>query len=181
MRFPLPLLRRDRGGGWSKAPLHLPPHANGFGVGHRDIRPTHDLPGGDIVQQRNLMRETDRQRALGQAALCRHELAPDRVAAFAVERLPGAQLALGDRHDITAKISRLPGRLAAQCRRQHRHAEFQPDQMVGLVHRRVPAAGIGPEAVFLEAGAGVVVWRLQHDIDAPAQIARNTGARYSLL
>src|SRR3954468_21038341 len=43
--------------------------------------------------------------------------------------------------------------------------------MVRLVHRGIPAGGVGLEAVLLETGSGVFVWRLQHDVNAPAQIA----------
>ena len=64
-----------------------------------------DLAGGDVAQQRHLVRQADRQRALGEAALGRHQLAPHRVAALAVERLAGAQIALGDRHDVAAQAA----------------------------------------------------------------------------
>src|SRR5262249_55574703 len=108
-----------------------------------------------------------------EATLCRDKLAPDRVAAFAVEHLPGVQVAFGDGDGIAAPFSRLADRFAAQRRRQYRHAKFEADQVVGLVHRRVPTARVGLEAVFPEAVAGVFVRRLQYDIDAPAQVAED--------
>ena len=43
--------------------------------------------------------------------------------------------------------------------------------MKRLVHRRIAAALIGRQAVLLEAGGGVIVLRLEHGVDAPAQIA----------
>ena len=48
--------------------------------------------------------------------------------------------------------------------------------MVWLVHRRVASAGIGLQAVLLEAIGGVIVRRLQHHIHAPTQVAKNRTA-----
>jgi hypothetical protein len=42
--------------------------------------------------------------------------------------------------------------------------------MVGLVHRRIAPGGIGWQSVLFEARRGVVVFRFEHDIDAPAQV-----------
>jgi hypothetical protein len=52
------------------------------------------------VSQFDMAGEPDRQRAVGEAVLGRGELAPDRIAALAVERLAGAKFALGDGDDI---------------------------------------------------------------------------------
>ena len=48
--------------------------------------------------------------------------------------------------------------------------------MIGLVHRRIAAAGIGRQAVLLEAGGGIIVAGFEHHVDAPAQIARHRRA-----
>ena len=42
--------------------------------------------------------------------------------------------------------------------------------MKGLVHRRVPPARVGVHAVLAEAGGGVVVRSLDHDVHPPAKI-----------
>ena len=68
---------------------------------------------GDIVLQLDPVREANRQRAGFEAGGCRHQFAPHRVAAFAVEHFPGAQVAFGDGCNIAAKTVRLAGRLAA--------------------------------------------------------------------
>ena len=119
----------------------------------------------------DMMRKPDRQGAELQAALRRNELGVNGIAAFAVERLAGFQRALGDRHRVAAKAAAASGRLAAQRDIEHRDRQLQPDQMKRLVHRRITAARVGRQAVLLEAGRGVIVLRLEHDIDAPAQIA----------
>src|SRR5580692_830295 len=43
--------------------------------------------------------------------------------------------------------------------------------MVGLIHRRIAPGGIGWQSVLFEARRGVVTFRLEYDIDAPAQVA----------
>src|SRR3546814_8393803 len=58
----------------------------------------------------------------------------------------------------------------------HRNAEFQADEVARLVHGRVAAAAVGGESVLFEAAPGVVARRLEHHIDAPAQIARHGAA-----
>src|SRR3546814_5890756 len=50
------------------------------------------------------------------------------------------------------------------------------DLVVRLVHGRVAAAAVGGESVLFEAAPGVVARRLEHHIDAPAQIARHGAA-----
>ena len=61
-----------------------------------DVAPAHDLAMGDVVLQLEAVGEADRQGAGLQARDRRHQLAPHRVAAFAVQQLAGAQIALGD-------------------------------------------------------------------------------------
>src|SRR5205823_4896686 len=97
-----------------KAPLHLAPHPHRFAVCRGNIRPAHRLACCDIAHQLDAMRQPDRHRAFREAARRRHELAPDRVAAFAVEALAGLQCALRDRDDIAVEAAALTGRLAAQ-------------------------------------------------------------------
>src|SRR5215471_17157272 len=48
--------------------------------------------------------------------------------------------------------------------------------MIGFIHRGVPAARVGFETVLLEAGAGVLVRGLHHDVDAPTQITEDQAA-----
>src|SRR6516162_704669 len=134
-----PLFRRDRGRRPPKALLHGVARFDRRAVGDRHISPAHDLTGGNVALQRHVMGQADRQRALGKAALGWDQFAPNRVAAFAVERLAGPKAPLGDGDDIAAPALRLTGRLAAQRRRQYRNTKLQPYQMVGLVHCGVPA------------------------------------------
>src|SRR3546814_10713372 len=72
--------------------------------------------------------------------------------------------------------SDLAGRLAVQGRLGDGDAELRPDQVIGLVHGGIAAAGIGGEPVFLEAASGVVAGRFEHHVDAPAQVARDRTA-----
>ena len=114
---------------------------------------------------------------LGEAALRRHELAPDRIAALAVEHLAGAQVAFGDGDNIAAP--------ALQAGRSARRAapptstempSSSPIRWYGLYIAAYQPLAIGLQAVFLEAGRGVIVRRLEHDIDAPAQVAKHRPA-----
>jgi len=66
----------------------------------------------DVVPELDAMGEADRQRADLEAFRRRHQLAPHRVAAFAVEHLAGAQIAFGDGGDVAAEAEGLAGRLA---------------------------------------------------------------------
>src|SRR5207248_5509276 len=102
---------------WRKTPLHLAPHSHRFTVYRGDIRPAHGPARRDVARQLDAMRQPDRYRALGEAARRGHQLAPDGVAALAVEALAGTQHALRDRDDIAAEGAALPGRLAPQRRR----------------------------------------------------------------
>jgi hypothetical protein len=97
----------------------------------------HTIMPAAIALQFDMAGEPDRQRAVGEAVLGRGELAPDRVAALAVERLAGAKFALGDGDDIATPALGLLRGLAAQCAGQYRYAELQPHQMAGFVHRGV--------------------------------------------
>src|SRR5277367_5232282 len=137
------LLRRDCRRPRRETPFHVPPRRDGIAVLDRDVGPAHNIAGRDVVPQRDLMGETDRQCLFRKTARGRDELAPNRVAALAVEHLAGVEVALGYGDDIAAPRLRLPGRLTAQGRGQYRYAEFQPDQMVGFVHRGIPAARVG--------------------------------------
>src|SRR4051812_13361942 len=123
------------------------------------------------------MREPDRQRAGLKARLGRHQFSPHRIAAFAVEHFACAQLALGHAGDVAAKTLWLARGLIAQCRGQNRYVQFQPDQMIRLVHGRITPARIGLQAILPEAIGGGIIWGPQPDVDAPAP---KTGYRAAL-
>jgi len=48
--------------------------------------------------------------------------------------------------------------------------------MKGLVHRRIAAGGIARQAILLETNGGIIVRSLEHDVNAPAQVARHRAA-----
>jgi len=109
---PFSIERRWRKGR-CKAPLHLAARQHRLALRHRHIGPAHDRAARDIAEQHDFVCETDRQGALRQASLGRHELAPHRIATFAVERLASAQCPFCDGYDIGAEAPSLTGRLAA--------------------------------------------------------------------
>src|ERR1700730_3883175 len=99
-----------------------------------DVAPAHHRAMRDVALQLHPVRKPDRQRAGLEARRSRHQPAPDRIAAFAVEHFARAQIALGDRGDVAAKAMRLPGRLAAQRRGENRDVQLEPDQMITLFY-----------------------------------------------
>ncbi len=58
------------------------------------------LAGRDRAPQLDVVREPDRQAVRGERCRRRHQAAPDRLAALAVEDLAGGEIALGGRHDV---------------------------------------------------------------------------------
>src|SRR5215210_4340225 len=91
LRHWLRRLLRGEGGRRRKTPLHLAPHCERLAVRHLDIGPTDDVARADIAREPDMVRQPDRQRALCNAALGRHKLAPDRIAALAIEGFSGMQ------------------------------------------------------------------------------------------
>src|SRR5216683_226910 len=92
--------------------LHRPPRLDGLVISiDLDVAPPDHRAMRDVVLELHPVRKSNRQRAGFEARRCRHQLAPDRIAAFAVEHFAGAQIAFCHRRDVAAKIEGLPGRL----------------------------------------------------------------------
>src|SRR5260370_33859002 len=93
--------------------LHCPPRLDGlvFGI-DLDVAPPDYRAMRDVVLEFHPVCESNRQRAGFEARRRRHQLAPDRVAAFAVEHFARAQVAFCHRGDVAAKTMGLSGRLA---------------------------------------------------------------------
>src|ERR1700733_11947679 len=108
----------------------------------RDVVPAHHRAMGDVVLQLQAMRKPDRQGPGRKACRCRHQLAPHRIAAFAIQHFAGTQVPFGDGGYVATESVRLPGRLLTQRRRQDRNVQFEPDQVIRLVHCGVNASGI---------------------------------------
>ena len=70
----------------------------------------------DVVLQLHFMGEANRQRAGVEACGGRHQSAPYRIAALAVEHFARAKVAFCYGGDVSMKIESLPGRLATQRR-----------------------------------------------------------------
>src|SRR5580693_8897725 len=79
---PFGMLLRGDGRRSGETALHIAPGAYRLGFRDLHVGPAHDVASGNIAAQRDLVSEADRQRAIGEAALGRDELAPHRVAAF---------------------------------------------------------------------------------------------------
>ena len=83
------------------------------------------------------MRKSGRQQRFDPATRGGSSFSISGPAAFALELFAGAQRAFGHRDGVTAPFASLPRRLATQGDREDRARQFQPDQVKGLVHRRV--------------------------------------------
>ena len=79
------------------------------------------------------MGKTDRKRVACKGRAGWHEFAVDGVSAFAVQRLPGCQIALGDSRDIGTKIMRRSRRLPPKGQACDRDAQFEAYEMIGSV------------------------------------------------
>src|SRR5215470_13948311 len=97
-----------------------------------DIVAAHDLVRADATLELDAVCKAQRQRAMLERALRRHEPAVDRVAAFAVERLARCEVALRGRDDVAVPRDRRPGGLAAQSGRRNADAELEPDRVIRL-------------------------------------------------
>src|SRR5712691_9227773 len=86
-----------------KHSLHLPANLHRLRGGIvLDVVPGECRALGDVALQLHLVRETDWQRALRRGVGGGHELAPDGVAAFAVEKLSRLERALRGGHAIAS-------------------------------------------------------------------------------
>jgi hypothetical protein len=119
------------------------------------------------------MCQTDGQRVDPAAQLCRQGLGIAGESALAIQLFAGRQRAFRHRHRIAAPGPGAAGGLAPQRRVQDRDRQLHPDQVKRLVHRRIAPGGIGGQAVLPETGGGIVGFGLQHDVDAPAQVAEH--------
>ncbi|MNQ76384.1 hypothetical protein D3C85_912210 [compost metagenome] len=122
------------------------------------------------------MRQPQRQIAFFHRVGRRHQAAKHRVAAFAVQDLARLQVALGGGDHIAVPTGRRAGGFTPQAHAGHADAQFQADQVIGLVHGGVVAAGVGDQTVFLEAAAHIVAVGGQRHVDAPAQVAKHRAA-----
>src|ERR1035437_10419170 len=88
----------------AKLRLHRPPRLDRLITGiDLDIAPPHHRAMRDVVLQLHSVRQADRQRAGAKACRRRHQLAPNRIAAFAVVNFARAQIALCDGSDVAAE------------------------------------------------------------------------------
>src|SRR5262245_42026323 len=157
--------------------LHLAPetHRRQTGV-EIDIGPTHRRARGDCIAQMASMREPQWQPAECERLRGRHQFSVHREPALAVERLADAQFTLRGCDDVGIEVQRSAGGLAAQSDARDADAEFETDEMKWLVHRGIASARIGDEAVLLEATLGILAATGNHDIHAPAQVAKHRPA-----
>ena len=133
-------------------------------------------PAATRRSQRDAVREADRQAVLGERGRRRHQAAPDRLAALAVEHLADREIALGGRDHVGAEALRAAGGLAAQRRRGDADAELEPDQMERPPERGDLAARIDGHAILREAGRRVAGRRAEGDVDALAQVVVDVAA-----
>src|SRR5581483_8338699 len=98
------------------------------------------------------------------------------MAAFAVEGLAFAEVALRDRNHLSAKTRRRARRLLPQTRARNGNTELEADQVIRLVHGGVVAGRVGDEAVLVETAAHVLAIGGERHVDAPAQIAEHRPA-----
>ena len=133
-------------------------------------------PARHVVPEDHVVGEPDRQGVLRQRVGRRHQLAVDGEAALAVEPLARPQGPLGGGGDVAAPVARRPRRLAADRDGGDRDPELQADQVIRLVGGGEAAAGVGLEPVLGEAVAHVGARRLEHRVDAPAQVPEHRPA-----
>src|SRR3546814_11584415 len=79
-----------------------------------DVAPQEASALGDRARQLHALGESERQAAGGERGGRGAELAPDGIAALAVERLAGLQIALRGRHHLAAPTAGGAGRPAGQ-------------------------------------------------------------------
>ena len=163
--------------GAAKSDFHLAPRLvrRRRGV-HRHVGPRQALPLLHRSHDLDVVGQAERQAADARRRLGGQQLAPDRVAAFAVEQLAGLQVALGGGDDVGVPAGGDAGRLAAQGDARDRHADLEADQVPALVEREVAPARVGVGVVFLEAVADVLGLALDRDPHAHADVVRDLAA-----
>src|SRR5260221_12134678 len=110
--------------------LHLATQAHGLAaVIDHDIAPADDVALLHRPLQRDVVRQADRQGAMGERNRRRHQPTVDGEAPLAVELFPGGKVALGGSHRIAAKARGAARRLVAHADAGHRDAELEPDQV----------------------------------------------------
>ena len=134
-------------------------------------------PAATGLQQLPAVREAERQAALREGVLRRHQPARPpcsrpRRRAFRPASGPSSPC-----NRVGAPAGRAAGRLAAQADRRDRNADLQPDQVPALVQARVAARRIGLHAVLREAALDVLGLALEHDEHAEADVVRNRACR----
>ena len=103
------------GSGQGEHRFHLSPQLVGIGGEvHRDIGPAQALPFLDRPDHFDIMGQSQRPAAQAQGALGGQQLAPEGVAALAIEHLARSQVALGGRHHIGIPASGHTGGFGAQ-------------------------------------------------------------------
>src|SRR5712692_10972207 len=88
-----------------------------------DVGPAQRLPRRDLALELDVVRQAQRQESSLERALGRALLAPDAIAALAIEDLAALELALCGRDHVGAESRGGSGRLAPQCNRGDRDAE----------------------------------------------------------
>src|SRR4051812_11912003 len=163
--------------GFRKARFQLAPDAIGVRGGvHGDVGPREALALVHRAHHLHVVRQAQRQSAHRDRASRRQQLAPDGVAALAIEHLARLKVALGGRDHVGVPAGRHARGFAAQGDAGHRHADFQPDQVPALVQREVAAARVGVCVVFLEAVLDVLGLRLHRHPHAHADVVGNGSA-----
>ena len=119
-----------------------------------------------------MMGEPDGQAVGGQRIGRGHEFPPHAEAAFAIECFAGGEIALRGRDDIAVPCTWRTRGFPTQRNAGDRDAQFEANEMERLVHRRIATRRICAQAIFCKAARDVIVRCFEHDIDTPAQIAR---------
>src|SRR5262249_11297137 len=85
----------------AETPLHLPACGDSLiTVGYFDVCPSQGRASRNVLLEADVVREADRQCTHPDAIGSPHRAAPYHVAAFAIELLAGAQIALGNGRNI---------------------------------------------------------------------------------
>ncbi len=88
------------------------------------------------------MRKTQRQAALRERSLRRHQPPDHGVATFAVQDFTGLEILLRARHCVRAPSCRTTGRFAPQADGCNRDADFEPDQVPVISLLPNPTSGM---------------------------------------
>src|SRR5262249_2235904 len=153
--------------------LHFTAHLHGkiiFVIS--DIAPAQTLPLADVTLEPHLMRQAERQQALGKRARGGNLFTPDAESTLAVEHLAPLERAFSRRGDVGAEARRRTGRLLAQRDAGNRHAELEPDHVNRPIERGVAPALVRQHRVFFETAPRIVALALEHDIGAEREMMR---------